>query len=533
MSTLAYIILYYALVSNFTREKVVFLVYSILGSAILVASYGVLEHFGIDKHLWVQDVQNRVFSTLGQPNWLSAYLVALIPLPILTALATKNNTHKAIWIAIATLFFITILYTKSQSGISATIAILCLIPIYLISKKTKLVIPIVAVILLAGLVLKWDFVQKVSPLGPNNLRELVEADRLDRIGGSDSMVIRQVVWQGARELGLRYPLFGTGVETFGYSYYNVRPALHNLLSEWEFLYNKAHNEYLNTLANTGFVGLASYLLLITWTIVWWLSRKEKTPIEDGLFLGYLSILITNYFGFSVVPVALFFYLFPALVLTNSKDKVGYRSINLNINSTLGVSLIAVLTLLSLKTPLNQLRSDLAYNRGKLYLAANLLRQSLDNGEEAIRLSPNEALFYASLAESQSAAASSVRRQLDSMEASSSAQTIADGDRLLFDLVSSAKANSEKAIALNPHHANLHKSKAKTELYLGTVDPKFNRTALETLINLTTIAPTDAKILFNIGALYQELGDKSKALQAFEKALELKPDYDAVKPLLAQ
>jgi len=94
-----------------------------------------------------------------------------------------------------------------------------------------------------------------------------------RVGGSDSMDIRKVVWQGAIELGQRYPLFGPGVETFAYTYYWVRPAAHNLLSEWDFLYNKAHNEYLNFLATTGFFGLFSYLLLITWTLIWWLKTS--------------------------------------------------------------------------------------------------------------------------------------------------------------------------------------------------------------------------------------------------------------------
>src|SRR3989338_108526 len=73
ISTIAYLLLYYALVTNFTRDKVSFAIYSIISSAALVALYGILEHFGIDKHLWVQDVASRVFSTIGQPNWLSAY----------------------------------------------------------------------------------------------------------------------------------------------------------------------------------------------------------------------------------------------------------------------------------------------------------------------------------------------------------------------------------------------------------------------------------------------------------------------------
>ena len=49
-------------------------------SGVIISLYGVAERMGIDKHLWVQDVQSRVFSSLGQPNWLAAYLVALMPI---------------------------------------------------------------------------------------------------------------------------------------------------------------------------------------------------------------------------------------------------------------------------------------------------------------------------------------------------------------------------------------------------------------------------------------------------------------------
>ena len=82
------------------------------------------------------------------------------------------------------------------------------------------------------------------------------------LGGTDSGQIRLYVWQGALDIWKAYPLFGTGVETFAFAYYQFRPAEHNLTSEWDYLYNKAHNEYLNYLATTGALGLGSYLLFI-------------------------------------------------------------------------------------------------------------------------------------------------------------------------------------------------------------------------------------------------------------------------------
>ena len=136
------------------------------------------------------------------------------------------------------------------------------------------------------------------------------------LGGSKSSDIRQVVWQGAINVFKQYPVFGSGVETFGYSYYNHRPVAHNYLSEWDFLYNKAHNEFLNFLATTGILGLFSYSLIILWFAVWTLKhlKKDQTFLLPALLSGFLGLAVSNFFGFAVVPVALFLFLWPAQAL---------------------------------------------------------------------------------------------------------------------------------------------------------------------------------------------------------------------------
>lgn len=142
-SSVSYALLYWAYVSNMDRKKTKRAIYFLLASGVLVSVYGVLEHFGIDKDIWVQDVQNRVFSTLGQPNWLAAWLVALMPITWGFALISKFNPFGKlrvdaeqsrsikfqssklqfkvqnfwVWILLSSLFFITLLYTKSRSGL--------------------------------------------------------------------------------------------------------------------------------------------------------------------------------------------------------------------------------------------------------------------------------------------------------------------------------------------------------------------------------------------------------------------------------
>ncbi len=522
MSTISYIVLYYAFVTNIKKSNLKYQISNILLSATLVSLYGVAEHFGIDKQLWVQDVQNRVFSTLGQPNWLSAYLVALLPIPLFYAFKSNGKKLFTFYFLLFTLFAITIWFTKSQSGLGATGLVLIAILVYFLVKKLqpitsnyqKLLLLLSSIAVIIGLVVfKWSFFQKISPFGPPNLQELVIQDKRQRLGGSDSLIIRQVVWQGARELAKKNPLFGTGVETFGYSYFSVRPAIHNLLSEWEFLYNKAHNEYLNTLANTGFFGLTTYLFLnfATLFLLW----------PRPLFFGYLGIMITNYFGFSVVPVALFFFLFPALVIVENNSNESYLSINFHINHYLGYPILFLSTLYFLLFPYHMFTADLAYNRGKQALTQQLLKPSLDYLEQAVQISPNESLFWAQLAESQAMAASTIKNQLNQPGAS----------QLMDNLLTQAKTNSAKAIAMNPYQGNYYKSRAKVQLYLGTIDPKYNQEAIQTLTKLLELSPTDAKVAYNLGLLYQSTGKNDSAKTYFQKALDLKSDYDAARTSL--
>ncbi len=129
-STISYLLLYYAFVSNMNKQKTLRSLFSVLCSAVLVTAYGVAEHFGIDAKYWVQDVQNRVFSTLGQPNWLAAWLVALIPIPMAIALNWKLRMKDWKWLTISysllAIFYLCLIYTKSRSALAA------LAPTYLI-----------------------------------------------------------------------------------------------------------------------------------------------------------------------------------------------------------------------------------------------------------------------------------------------------------------------------------------------------------------------------------------------------------------
>jgi len=537
VSTFCYVFLFYALVTHFHRHSKALknLIYAILATATLTAIYAVLERLGIDKNIWVQDVQNRVFSTLGQPNWLSAYLIAILPLSLFSALHTKHQAPRTIYSLLSLLFLATILFTRSQSGIGATaIILLVFIVITLIQKKQTKVLPALALALLVILFLKSSAVirtlQSLNKTNPfySDTVTIITQENETRIGGSDSMTIRRVVWQGAIDLGKKYPFFGTGVETFGYSYYWVRPAIHNLTSEDNFLYNKAHNEYLNFLATTGFFGLLTYLFLIFSTLKTFLSKNlapntTHQSLASPLLLGFTSVLITNYFGFSVVNVALFFFLFPAIYIS-TLDNNKTISLRINLHQTLSTVLILALSLWLLLGVRRLWQADLAYVAGRSNLAKNI---------EAIKKNPSEPLYYAQLGNIQALVATQILSpQIKEMPATTSAEIKAQANSYLNQYVQEALKNTSQAVSMNKYNLNLLKTKARTELTLAQLDPKYNSDAIQTLLKITEFSPTEAINYFNVGILYTELGQNDQAKLAFQKALQLKPDYEAAKDKLS-
>ncbi len=543
MSTICYIILFYAFVTHFYKDsKAIFgIVKTLLATATITAFYGVLEHFGIDKHVWVQDVQNRVFSTLGQPNWLSAYLIALLPIPLYLALSNKNIT-RYFYLSISALFLITITYTKSQSGLGATAVVLFLFLIYwLKQQKNKtflfLLIPFFATVIF----LKQDSVfktlnslNKINPFYSDTLTIAKNDFENKGIGGSDSMVIRRIVWDGAIQLGLKYPFFGTGLETFGYSYYWVRPIAHNYTSETDFLYNKAHNEYLNFFATAGFFGLLTYLYFILSSLrVLYSNRSNPSPLDHHttlamtelnipLLLGFISILITNFIGFSVVNIALFFFLFPALIIANQDNKT--KVLTLPKGNFITTTLIAIFSLFLLNNFKNIWRADTHYGKGKANIVSN---------ETAIKLNPSEPLYQSQLGHIQSLVASQIIYPQMPIIATGEASIKQKAKTILEEYIQNSLSNTKIASERNPYNLNIQKNKARAEISLAAIDPKYNNEAAKTLQKIIELSPTDPANYYNLGILYQNIDQNQQASFAFTKALEVFPLHEGAKFQLHQ
>lgn len=579
-----------------------------LTSGALVALWGLPSHFGydptcllfrgtLDVSCWTESFQPklRIFSTFGQPNWLAAYLAILLPIAIGLILpmyqrVKKYQTYQKLsefplipMILFILVLYIDLLFTGSQSGYVALIVSL-IVFIALVSfpslrgasttkqslsnsllhsvrndEKTKSLSILVILFLLLAFILgqpihaldKFTLPSMLKTTGNSHLAasDQQQAASPGELGGTDSGTIRKIVWAGALDIWRHYPLFGTGVETYAYSYYKFRPVAHNMTSEWDFLYNKAHNEYLNFLATTGIFGLSSYLLMIGAFL--WISLKkitnnnpgqggqitnksqaESSSIEKhlglgtwdlrfvtiGLLAGYVSILISNFFGFSVVVINIYFYLIPAIVLLMlgkiplDSSYAWHVHTNKKMN-ILGWISLTMVTLISAYFLLSLVRfwvADTHYAKGYNLDRAGEYQMAYPELRSAVLSRYSEPTFQDEYSFNVAVLAVGLN---DDKQSTSSALLAQEAERI-----------SDYVVSSHPNNVVFWKTRVRMFYALSQIDKKYVQKALEAIQKAAELAPTDAKVMYNLGVLYGQNGQVVKAIDTLEETVTIKPDY---------
>jgi len=544
LSTITYIALFYVFISNIKKNQIKAIYSSLLLSALLVSLYAIPEHFNHSPSCWLitqqfdtdcwsetNNPRYRVFATFGQPNWLAAFLIAIIPLSMSRLLKAKKIINRLYYVLVLLMSSATLLFTKSRSGLLGLIVAIgfyALLKIF-IQKKERLTAFLklsgIGIIMIAlFLILGTPFSPKLSDL-INQKQTTVNVAKItepQEVGGTPSEEIRKIVWQGAIKIWQRYPIFGSGVETFAYSYYLDRPVAHNLVSEWDFLYNKAHNEVLNLLANSGLVGLLSYLSMIL--MVFYLGIKnllsQKGHDETlALLAGILAMFVSNFFGFSTVMSNLLLFGFFAiislqidppknekLVQTKNNDK----SIHLNTKDYIMCSIVLLITLVFLNKTRLIWQADYLFTKGQNAFESGNPQIGLTYIQKAIQASPKEALFYDKLAEDY--AELSIKFANDD-QSTASAQ-----------LAQKAIESNQYALQLNPVHLNFYKTQARIYIRLGQLDDRLYAYAEQALRKAILLAPTDAKLYYNLALIIEVNGTDDEALTNMEYAVAIKENY---------
>ncbi len=588
LSVISYFLLYFAFVSNFSSSRIKTLLKVGLTSGLVISLWGIFEHFGVSPSCvilrgefnatcWVQDVQARVFATLGQPNWMAGYLSMLIFPALYFLLEAKTRKLQVISYLLLVTFYLAFTFTYSRGPTLGLIGGMIMFLIYYLFlpyfHRISTILPLkkfittkllqaplietirnsveihrIVIVLVSFLTINLLFgsaltnfrlVSKfAAPARPTIALPSSSVTQLES-GGTESGQIRLVVWKGALDIFRHYPILGSGVETFAQIYYQFRPPEHNLTSEWDFLYNKAHNEYLNYLATTGIVGFGTYMLVIGTFVFWCIKRFMIYDLRDknqnlksyililiSLLASYISFLIYNFFLFSVVILAIFFYLFPAIafVATESTKVISYKLSVISwlykkpLYTKIAQALVIFSTLYLLYSIFQLWRADTLFNKGQDASNSGSPGKAYNYLIQASSLNTSEPFYQSELAYS----------------AAASAAALKDTDATLSgELKDQAVFEINKVLKENPKNVSYLRTAVRTYFELASLDKIYLQKTLEVLNKAISLAPTDPKLYYNKALILQTLGKKDEEIKILEKTIRLKPNYQEALDQLKQ
>ncbi len=289
----------------------------------------------------------RVFSTFGQPNWLGQFYAMILPFAHYLFLLDPSTI---IWFVISVMGFSGLWFSYSLSGlIGYFLAFVVLLIVFrkkfFSGPENKLniykllfllfICEVIAITNLGVFKLRiqdvFDDVKKIitHEMQVTNVlaQEIVPSESTSSTESgettsptiqrnlSDPGYIRGGMWSGSLRLifsSWQTALIGTGPETFPYAFQFFRPKELNYSSEWNFVFNKPHNYYLEVAAEQGLFGLISYLY-ICYVLIRKLDRKYL-PI-------FVAFMVTNVFGWPTVYTTFIFWLLLASLKENENAKL--------------------------------------------------------------------------------------------------------------------------------------------------------------------------------------------------------------------
>jgi len=218
-------------------EKQIKQVFSILlFSCFLVALYGTIQYFtGINPfHSDKVQIFNRIQGTLSA-NSLGGIFGMILPVTFSLTLFYKNKLYLSYLIAMALALGFT--FTRG-AWIGTTVAIVFILLVY----QKKMLIPFLTILL--SLLFFW-------PAGRHRIQETFQLGK---------EVVRTNMWQVAIKMIKEKPLFGHGPQSFAKTFKTSPLGI-------DSGHSHCHNIYFGLTAETGIIGLLSFMTLVIYGII--------------------------------------------------------------------------------------------------------------------------------------------------------------------------------------------------------------------------------------------------------------------------
>ncbi len=310
-----YIIFFYFIVSEVKTMRRVYAVISVMILAAgLVTFYGILQRLDMDPVPWnpYSIIRTRNFSTLGNPVFLAAYLIMIVPVVAVMLIQTHRTVLKFLLGLSIGIMGLSILTTETRSsGFFFFLYLVGGVVFFvwdtvhrgtLLKENRKWLI--MAVVLFVFFAV-WPIFSSSMVALNQRFKQTMTYDGLTKIP-------RRYIWTAACEIIRDYPILGTGLDTFQIIFPEYRP-LGYWKVEWNGTPEKAHNEFFQTATTSGLLGLGMvlWILAVLFTLGWRTMKKTREMEKKHLCFAFMVLVLAflwqNCFSFTVVSLGMQFW----------------------------------------------------------------------------------------------------------------------------------------------------------------------------------------------------------------------------------
>lgn len=344
--------------------------------------------------------------------------------------------------------------------------------------------------------------------------------------GLDSLTLppMRLSWYAAVET-LKNPLtalFGVGVDNYASLFTQVKDLAYNQSLLWQVnSFAVGRSVFLQVFSEAGLLGFASFALIYI------LAAKEllknKTMAHMPLIAGFVFVLVVSLlFPTSFI---VFFLLFLTIAPVGESSVVEVDMKNLLpfylISALVSFVVVAVATFFLFQT----YRSEILYKTALDGVSKNNLQQLYDYQRQAIVLNPYFERYRISFSQTNLLIANNIASKAQTKDASGKQAQLTDQERqTVAQAIQAAISEAKAAVTLNPLKASNWENLAIIYRNVLNVAQGADVWTISSYQRAVILDPQNPIYRLNLGGVYYSLNNFDQAVQLFEQATSLKPDW---------
>jgi O-antigen ligase len=278
---------------------------SLVALGVVLVIYGQIQHQGWDPLPFQNAYENNVFGTLGNPNFMSAFMGMIGVVAIGLSISGKIPKRiRAILLMLSFATLVIVYETDSLQGfLNFTAGFASLVILWLFMQQKKRAAIALSSVVGAGGGLAFLGLINVGPLANYLFKGSLEA--------------RGFYWRAGVNMLIDHPLFGVGMDGYGDWYRRSRTLEDTLVSPY-INSDSAHNVFLDIASNGGFPLFVTYLAILSLVVgaILRVVKRSKSfnPYFAAAVGGWVAFQAQSLISINQIGLAIWGWLLSGLII---------------------------------------------------------------------------------------------------------------------------------------------------------------------------------------------------------------------------